>query len=180
MTVLRFEAEFPQRFQWALGGALPGLYCASGFRVSFCWREGGHGHVVLQQPGCRPAVARLMDGQPSPSWGFSAGTRHSLCMELRHIMTERAASGATPCGWNIRAWVDDRLVVQQHAEPSTAPTPHVSQPSTAVIELPQYGHSPPPPSTRAHVSQLHQAGSVAERLIGVTCIGSSPGNGNAA
>jgi hypothetical protein len=40
-VLLQYEVTFPSRFPWALGGALPGLYCASGLRVSFCWREGG-------------------------------------------------------------------------------------------------------------------------------------------
>jgi len=155
MAAVCFEVAFPRGFQWALGGALPGLYCSSGLRASFCWREGGAGHVVLQASGegCRPFVARRLEGgeeaAPAPQWGFAPQSRHALQLQLQHLPAPlpspapgpTGSAGAmgmgaagTGCSWRVMAWADDRLVAEQ-----VLPVAGAWKAGGRRIPLPQYG-----------------------------------------
>mmetsp|Transcript_24976 Transcript_24976/g.64814 ORF Transcript_24976/g.64814 Transcript_24976/m.64814 type:complete len:667 (+) Transcript_24976:1788-3788(+) len=145
-VLLQYDLAFPPGFQWALGGALPGLYCTSGLRVSFCWREGGSGHVVLSRPGEGSTLLRAQPegGGSAPGWSFLRGAgRHTMSLELR------AAEGGR---WSVRAWADGRLVVVGEAGPVAAAAAVDAAASPGGIALPKYSA----PSSYATGGKAHQ------------------------
>ena len=73
---------------------------------------------MMVQPGtgCRPRAASHLSGShQGPAWGFSRLQRHTLGLELSWKEAAVASQDGKHCGpgsWGLRAWVDDRLVVE--------------------------------------------------------------------
>ena len=82
--------------------------------------------MVQPGPGCRTrAASSHPSANPGPAWGFSRSQRHALGLELRwKEAAVEAQDGSKQCrgpgSWGLRAWVDDRLVVEIEQLPSSA------------------------------------------------------------
>lgn len=112
---LTYRVRFPQDFQFAKGGKLPGLFggeaprgCAPeelsrGFSARLMWREGGKGELYLYVPGrsshCGESIGR-------GAWAFAPGAWTSVAEEVV-VNTSGAADGA------VRVWVDGQMVIEQ-------------------------------------------------------------------
>jgi hypothetical protein len=111
---LSYEIRFPQGFQFALGGKLPGMYGGQapaggeavaegeGFSARFMWRRGGAGEIYLYQAGrTTPFGESIGRG----AWFFHPGKWQRLNQEIM-------ANSVGKQDGVIRAWLDGQLVVE--------------------------------------------------------------------
>jgi hypothetical protein len=114
---LSYEVRFPEGFQFAKGGKLPGMYGGrapsggdavaegDGFSARFMWRREGAGEVYLYQPG---HAARYGDSIGRGAWAFHPGKWQRLDQEIvTNSIGQRDGV--------IRAWLDGRQVLEQGA-----------------------------------------------------------------